>query len=107
MVHCHDTIRIVYKAEKNTKQKQNQTKQKLTRNRKLPTGGSAYGTPINARIPFPSCERRCLPTNLLPFGKLTRNSLEVLPLILLTVEHIVTKLNATKQSFILQCKLFC
>lgn len=82
-------------------------KKKLTRNLKSPIGGSAYGIPIKARIPFPSCDRKCLPTNLLPFGKLTRNSFEVLPLILLTVEHIVTKLNATTQSFILQCKLFC
>lgn len=49
-----------------------------TLNLRSPIGGSAYGTPMKARIPLPLSLVRYRPTSGLPFGSLTCNSLEVL-----------------------------
>lgn len=75
----------------------NMNQMPFTLNRSGPIGGLAYGTPKNAFIDRPPCDRSVLPTNLLPFGNVTRSSSDVLALInamkLLKIE-INTKTNS-------------
>lgn len=49
----------------------------LTLNLKGPMGGFAYGILVKPLIVRPPNDRRYLPTNLLPFGNVTRNSSEI------------------------------
>lgn len=49
----------------------------LTLKRNEPMGGFAYGTFVNPLIVRPLNDRRYLPTNLLPFGSVTRSSSEM------------------------------
>lgn len=48
----------------------------------------AYGIPMNAFIGLPLCDRNALPTNLLPFGKVTRSSSDVRAIITQNKLHI-------------------
>lgn len=64
-----------------------------------PTGGFAYGTPRNAKIPRPLNEVRYLPTSDPPWGKVTFSRSEVLPNVKPPKPIIAN--NTTKITFIL------
>lgn len=80
----------------------NMNQMSFTLNRSGPIGGLAYGTPKNAFIDRPPCDRSVLPTNLLPFGNVTRNSSDVLALInAMKLFKIETNTRTTSCLFIL------